>query len=449
MSIRKLACCVVLSAAGALCVLADGYSDDNLVSDIAPSQVIPLFGGARKVYVFTDTSGLATLEVKRVLTLEKLLVVGGGGGGGGHMGGGGGGGGVIYSENLRILAAGEQIELAVGGGGVSAKNSRGSQGGTSSIKIGDDAIIEAFGGGGGSAENNFTPTSVEDGRIGSGGGGNGPFTDGQHYNSAQGHPGGAGSGRSTAGGGGALTNGYGPSGANRQNGGEGVTNSITGVAEVYGSGGGGGAGWSNYGLSTCGKGGTHAGDGAEHGADTGGTPGDDGFGGGGGGSSYPAGNGNGGSGTVILYIAERDTTQFRFVTLPVADAVCYGTPVHQEPVVSNIVTGAILEKNVDYVLSWTNDTVTAGEPFGVCTVTATGIGDYDGVASSSTYSLTSAYQFKVESIPVADELCYGAPVHQEPVVSNIVTGAILEKNVDYVLSWTNDTGRLQWGCVLH
>ena len=412
------------------------YSDDNFEGTIAPSQVIPLFGGARKAYVFTDTLGLASLEVKRTLTLEKLLVVGGGGGGGGNMGGGGGGGGVIYSENLRILAAGEQIELAVGGGGVSAKNSRGSQGGTSSIKIGDDAIIEAFGGGGGSAENNFTPTSVEDGRIGSGGGGNGPFTDGQHYNSAQGHPGGVGGSRSTAGGGGALTNGYGPSGANRQNGGEGVTNSITGVAEVYGSGGGGGAGWANYGLSTCGKGGTRAGDGAEHGAGTGGTPGDDGFGGGGGGSSYPAGNGNGGSGTVILYIAERDTTQFRFVTLPVADAVCYGTPVHQEPVVSNIVTGAILEKNVDYVLSWTNDVADAAEPFCVCTVTATGIGDYLGIVSTVDYALRYAYQFEVDAIP--NQAFLDEPSTPEVVVSNPVVGVSLANGVDYTVAYQDN-----------
>lgn len=86
---KKLAYGFVLAFA-ALCsaiALATDYSDDNFVGDIAPSQVIPLFGGVRKVYVFTDTSGLATLEVKRVLTLEKLLVVGGGGGGGGHIGG--------------------------------------------------------------------------------------------------------------------------------------------------------------------------------------------------------------------------------------------------------------------------------------------------------------------------------------------------------------------------
>jgi len=33
--VSKLACVVVLSAAGALCAFADGYSDDNFVCGIA------------------------------------------------------------------------------------------------------------------------------------------------------------------------------------------------------------------------------------------------------------------------------------------------------------------------------------------------------------------------------------------------------------------------------
>lgn len=112
------------------------------------------------------------------------------------------------------------------------------------------------------------------------------------------------------GGGGALTAGQdGVSSSSKTdcpsgNGGEGITNSITGVAEVYGSGGGGGGAVSiNSGNSVPGVGGTHAGDGVQGKDPTKAGSGENGFGAGGGGGGYDGASsdgGDGGSGIVVL-----------------------------------------------------------------------------------------------------------------------------------------------------
>ena len=88
-------------------------------------------------------------------------------------------------------------------------------------------------------------------------------------------------------------------------GGEGVTNAITGVEVVYGSGGGGGTRLSASGYTcTPGEGGTNAGNGNNSGV---GYPGVDGTGGGGGGGalngSVNCEGGHGGSGTVIIEVS--------------------------------------------------------------------------------------------------------------------------------------------------
>ena len=286
-------------------MIKESWSDDNILTDDFSVRVVTQ--GDRFVYIFTNWTQTTTLCARRALTLVDSLVVGGGGAGGATMGGGGGGGGVIASNEERIVVPGGEIVLRVGDGGVpndgwsSIWTVQGGKGGDSFYASGGTTNM-AYGGAGGCGLNQVT---LETGKFGSGGGGKSAYVDGLHYTSSQGNVGGGGAvfGQiAPGGGGGAGEPGHPCVRPAAGDGGEGVTNSITGVAEVYGSGGGGGAGNAN---SIAGRGGTHAGDGA--GKDTGlaADSGDDGFGGGGGAGGYsPATKpGRGGSGIVVLAFA--------------------------------------------------------------------------------------------------------------------------------------------------
>lgn len=264
----------------------------------------------RIVYVFTNTTDVFTFRARVNLTLVDALVVGGGGSGGHTVGGGGGGGAVVTTTVQRAMFAGREFSLRVGAGGLHATATSGYpsgvQGETSILTFPDSVSIVAYGGGGGGGYTKG-PTSSATGEIASGGGagGGGTFsagTDSINYSSAYGHIGGTGVYSYGGGGGGAAEGGQ-AGDSKGGNGGEGVTNSITGIAEVYGSGG--GAGARNNGVP--GAGGTNAGSGT-NGVQTGFAPfiqsGRQGFGGGGGGGGYQSGGryygGNGGCGTIVL-----------------------------------------------------------------------------------------------------------------------------------------------------
>ena len=295
MKLRLIAALAAFAAPFA--ALADGFADEFISTD--DETVRALTVGTRRVYVFTNES--ATVSVLQPMTLREALLVGGGGAGGSTVGGGGGGGGVVALSTPMAVFADDAIAVAVGAGGVPVAAGAWGQagsGGASSLTVPGALVATAFGGGGGGG---YSCTSFASGSWGSSGGvgacGSVSLVDGLHYTSSQGNPGAkAMSSYNLAGGGGGAG-----SAATTQNGGEGVTNAITGTDEVYGSGGGGATRLSS---GVSGSGGTNAGDGGTTGE---GYPGVDGFGGGGGGGIFDNVNysgGRGGCGTVILSFEE-------------------------------------------------------------------------------------------------------------------------------------------------
>jgi len=255
--------------------------------------------GTYTIHSYTS-SGNFTVAAGSTVYMDVLIVAGGGGGGGSHAGGGGGGGGVIYYTSVAVTSG--TYTVTVGSGGTGGTGSvQGTNGGNSSV-----FNLTAIGGGKGGQENRSPG-----GSGGSGGGGagdansannpGGSGTSGQGYGGGSGNrniglydPWGVGGG-----GGGAGQTGGSANYRTAGNGGNGISNSITGPSVYYGGGGGGG-GWSGY---------VNGGSGGLGGGGTGGTsdlgsPGVANTGGGGGGSGTGGGNprngGAGGSGIVII-----------------------------------------------------------------------------------------------------------------------------------------------------
>lgn len=302
-------CCLVAVAATVFCTARGAVYEDSLVS-VDKGTVVRHLTDKGIVYVFTATNA-TEVSLRQAATLDAALIVGGGGSGGSctgqAYGGGGGGGGVVYRTSFAnsSLAASDTIALQVGAGGENAAGV--ASNGLASVLNVNGETITAYGGGHG-GYNNGRPG---EGLLGSGGGSgiysyHKAYTNGVHYTEGQGFPGGlvyygySGS----AGGGGASEAGV-PINAsvNPGKGGEGLTNDITGVAEVYGSGGG-GCPIGKTKRIDAGRGGTNAGDAAGSWITMGAVFGRPGFGGGGGGAdSNNALHGGGGSGTVILRFA--------------------------------------------------------------------------------------------------------------------------------------------------
>ena len=309
--------------------------EDEFLTIVGDESVRTNWVGNRVVYVFTNTASAVSATFRQKMTLEEALVVGGGGAGGGFHGAGGGGGGILDLTARTFCPESAQISLTVGKGGAGNGNGVGRPGSSSSVTIGGVTSTARGGGGGGCGTSSLPST----GSNGSGGGAGCPGGSGaasvlassDEYTSGQGNPGGNNPGSAKAGGGG----GYSERGHDGRSfsvaedkgvtgicgdGGEGLTNAITGVDVVYGSGGGGGGGTSNFGVTWAGKGGTNAGDGgagrlsqnpdaASNLATVDGHAAPAGFGGGGGGggackegfsSAQRRNGGAGGSGTVIL-----------------------------------------------------------------------------------------------------------------------------------------------------
>ena len=293
------------------------YEDELLAANSA--ALYCLTNGDRHVYVFTNANDATGIQLKKRITLKEALAVGGGGGGGSLTGGGGGGGGVLYLNQDKLFEPLSIFKVTVGAGGAGGTGGgSGTSGGLSSFDDGVPAdLLRAFGGGGGGGY--FGTYAVSGPELGSGGGSSSKVAafkkSGTDYTEGQGNPGGSSSSTIGGGGGGGgwlkpgddvKTGGY--AGA----GGEGMTNSITGVAAVYGSGGGGGTGNPNTGsVLIAAKGGTNAGDGAEYAAGSAGKSAPNGFGGGGGGGGYynktATAGGRGGNGVVILSVVEGGT----------------------------------------------------------------------------------------------------------------------------------------------
>ena len=363
-------------------ISATKREDDNVFSP-DPSARRFLAGG-KYVYVFTNAAAVQVSTVKRNLAMTDYLVVGGGGGGGNAMGGGGGGGGVTNATGIAraLLSEGDTFTVSVGAGGAGASgyNSKGANGKATSFTFADISVSVAGGGGGGSWFN----TAGADGASGGGGtqsSAGGAGIDGIGYAGATG----VASSRAGGGGGGAGHEGYQytDSPARAGNGGEGIVSSITGEAVYYGGGGGGGADSCDPGLGGLGGGG----DGKKKAV---GQPGADGFGGGGGGGSWLGVNtdsrncgGKGGSGTVILALRPGD-----FYIEPIPDQYLNAgvggcTP---EPVVRTGDGVTLLTKDVDYTVSYTDNT----QP-GQALLTVTGINGYAGNVSEIAFKIYLRY----------------------------------------------------------
>ncbi len=357
-------------------------TEDENVSTTAASSY-RLLVGDNLVYVFTNAASEQTITARKNLFLADALLVGGGGAGGINFGGGGGGGGVVALDGVNFsLAPGESLEFSVGAGGkpstsTAAGNSR--YGGNSSISIGDRFYF-AKGGGGGGNVNQTAGLSGGSGGGGTKGANGGAGTAGQGYAGAK-----AGSNSRSGGGGGAGHAGYEytTEGGNRAgNGGEGVTNDITGVWVYYGGGGGGGGSANGNDLFDPGYGGL--GGGGNGGKSVEGDAGVDGLGGGGGGGGYIGDRlgGNGGSGTVILAFKicgfDIDPIETQFL----APGGCF-----PEPVVR--VGGTLLVKDSDYTVAYSDNDAT-----GLATITVTGIGTYAGKVGYASFTIATRYFLK-------------------------------------------------------
>ena len=367
--------------------------DENISTTAASSY--RLLVGDNLVYVFTNAASAQTITARKNLFLADALLVGGGGAGGINFGGGGGGGGVVALDGVNFsLVPGESLEFSVGAGGkpstsTAAGNSR--YGGNSSISIGDRFYF-AKGGGGGGNVNQTAGLSGGSGGGGAKGANGGAGTAGQGYAGAK-----AGANSRSGGGGGAGHAGYEytTEGGNRAgNGGEGVTNDITGVWVYYGGGGGGGGSANGNDLFNPGYGGL--GGGGNGGKSVEGDDGVDGLGGGGGGGGYNGDRlgGNGGSGTVILAFKISDFSIDPIETQYLVSGGCF-----PEPVVR--VGGTLLEKNTDYTIAYSDNDAT-----GVATITVTGIGTYEGKVAYVSFKISNRYFAKPEVTEEGDGMSW-------------------------------------------
>ena len=272
-----------------------------------------------------STDGLYTIHTFRsdgVFTpnkntnVEYLIVAGGGSGGisGPFSPSGGGGGGEVIEGSVNLSDI--PYNIVVGDGGVPVftgvfGTSNATNGGDSSL----GGITATGGGAGGSSHVVNTIGGVAapiygaglDGGSGGGGARGAGTTAGGQPTAGQGNAGGGGINPNSGGGGGATAAGADAAGSTPGAGGEGLSSSISGTSQVYGSGGGG----AHRSFLTLVPGGTNAGNGGLPGG-LGGN-GIDGFGGGAGGTGNAGSSiitgANGGSGVVIIrYLTDNVTT---------------------------------------------------------------------------------------------------------------------------------------------
>jgi len=215
-------------------------------------------------------------------TLEYYIQAGGGGGGAGGSSGGGGAGGYGYNAVFPLSATSFTVTIGAGG----AAQTKGSNSVFGSVQrtgggLGGDGTFAAGPGGSGGGSHALAAPTVPGGLGNEGGYSPAEGTNGGTYTT------GSAVNRGGSGGGGSLGGGASSGGQySGANGGDGISNSITGSAVTRG---GGGGGYNGSGLGSPGLGG--AGGGGYGGSGSGSAN----TGGGGGGAS-----GSGGSGIIIL-----------------------------------------------------------------------------------------------------------------------------------------------------
>ena len=182
--------------------------------------------GIYKIHTFISN---ATFTVTAGGTVDVLVVAGGGAGGGGNNGGGGGAGGLLYVTQYTVSA--KSYDVSVGAGGVGKSSSGTAASGSNSVF---DTITATGGGGGGGNSGGVGGNGGSSGGGGFGGGLAGTRTP-SPLQGNNGAPGSAYSAPYTAGGGGGAG-----AAALAGQGGNGLTNSISGSNVTYAGGGSGG-----------------------------------------------------------------------------------------------------------------------------------------------------------------------------------------------------------------
>ena len=364
-------------------LVATRLEDDNLSTGDPSVRRYEVDG--KYVYVFTNAASAQVVTAKRSLRLTDCLLVGGGGAGGTTMAGGGGGGGVTNISGIADVAipGGRTFTVSVGAGGTpsTAQSVKGGNGGETSFDCGVFSASVAGGGGGGSWDNKAGAA----GSSGGGGAQNGAGGEGTEGIGFAGAAGLAANGSGSGGGGGAGHAGYTAANSRAGNGGEGVSNRITGAWVVYGGGGGGGGSGSGYGTYNPGFGGL--GGGGDGGKAVAGNPGADGLGGGGGGGGWSGSlksGGRGGSGTVILAVTPND------IDTDLADQVWnHFDPCRPEITVSNVLNGTTWTVGGDIESPYFDVEYRNNVGIGTASVFITGKGDCAGLFWSGVFNITA------------------------------------------------------------
>ena len=110
-----------------------------------------------------------------------------------------------------------------------------------------------------------------------------------------------------------------------------------------------------------------------------------------------------------------------------------GSDVEPLPVLTNPNTGKELEKGTDYTLSYANNVVP-----GTANITITGKGNWTGTTSKTFTILGDISKATVSDVPAQGKNANGDPITPEPVVTGL-SGSLLTPNVDYTLSYENNT----------
>jgi hypothetical protein len=327
------------------------YADNWGSFTRTPDRVIE--SAPYRTYVFSRHGTVSFTPFKDSPESSLLLVVGGGAGGM-MRGGGGGAGGVVSATGVTLGA--QSYSFTVGAGGVpdihtswyvdkqevdrtlhEGPTTAAACGGETTLSDVSGTVLHRAAGGGGGGNFNYLGTQIPADSYGldgaSGGGASCRSTVPGRGIDGQGHDGGeaatdGSSDNSGGGGGGAGAAGKKGTDAVAGAGGNGVTNSITGLPVVYGGGGGASSYTRVGGLAGEGGGGTGV-------SSTGGklrsteANGVDGLGGGGGGGSgqgnspYNSTGGRGGDGTVILRVLVPEGNDAEPIVAVVADPVGY------------------------------------------------------------------------------------------------------------------------------
>lgn len=213
------------------------FNTDSLASGGSITTV-----GGYRIHRFDYTGGAQTFVPNAVGAVEIMAIAGGGSGGmstSTNGNGGGGAGGLVYSATY-ATSLGNNVSITVGAGAsrIGNTNSRGNNGGNTTVT----GLTTAIGGSGGSSSmQSFSQTTGGSGGGGAGNNGNGNQA-GNLGTSGQGFNGGVGGQWAGGGGGGAGaaglqgSEGFRPSG----DGGLGLSYSISGATDYYAGGGGGG-----------------------------------------------------------------------------------------------------------------------------------------------------------------------------------------------------------------